>query len=352
MAFAPEPVEEQIAKLHEADDLTHVCAYPSASALADAVQPAEFADRPFTLLLAQGRPQLDPIFFDLMILEEYRNDPRYSYSTSDIEGRISYRDEDHLREQDHILLQTFGFALDRDNFRRYVGVYLRYLNDLTPEHQQRWASRQVRENLALHPDYVRTSMGHWPERPSIYESFVEEQHHANEMAALMGRPPFWRAEFRGDDRPRNFGFLLRPTLNEFNAFVHTLDRMCSDNINVDFFRNGVELEEEIERADGRVEVRRKGSIRLLDEWLDRVRFPDPEPRRLMIAAFRRIRNLRNSPAHTLRPDEFDQTYIQQQRELMIEAYGAVRTLRLILANHPAARDYEVPEWYRVDPWTF
>jgi hypothetical protein len=195
-------------------------------------------------------------------------------------------------------------------------------------------------------------MGEWPERPSIYESFVEEQHHINEMAVLMGRPPFWRAEFRADDRPRNFGFLLRPTLNEFNAFVHTLDRMCSDNINVTFFRNDIELDEEIQRADGRLEVRRKGSIRLLDEWLDRVRFDDLEPRRLMIATFRRIRNLRNSPAHTLRPDEFDPTYIQQQRELMIDAYGAVRTLRLILANHPATRGYEVPEWYRIDPWTF
>ena len=124
------------------------------------------------------------------------------------------------------------------------------------------------------------------------------------------------------------------------------------NINVDFFGNDVELDEEIQRADGRVEVRRKGSIRLLDEWLDRVRLQDPEPRRAMIAAFRRVRNLRNSPAHTLRTDEFDQTYVQQQRELMIEAYGAVRTLRLILANHPAVRDYEVSEWYRIDPWTF
>jgi hypothetical protein len=328
LAFASEPVDEQIAKLHKTDDLTHVCAYPSPSALADAVNVAEFAGRPFTLLLAQGRPQLEPVFFDLMILEEYRNDPRYSYSTSDVEGHISYRDGEHLHEQDQILLQTFGFAVDRDNLRRYVGVYLRYLSDLTPEHQQRWASRQLTGNLALHPDYVRSSMGEWPERPSIYESFVEEQHHINEMAALMRRPPFWRDEFRGDDRPRTFGFLLRPTLNEFNAFVHTLDRMCSDNINVDFFGNDVELDEEIQRADGRLEVRRKGSIRLLDEWLDRVRFEDLEPRRAMIAAFRRIRNLRNSPAHTLRPDEFDQTYIQQQRELMIEAYGAVRTLRL------------------------
>lgn len=128
--------------------------------------------------------------------------------------------------------------------------------------------------------------------------------------------------------------------------------MCSDSINLDFFGEDVEFSEEIRRTDAHIVVHRKGSIQILDEWLDRVRFQDPEPRRAMIGVFRRIRRLRNSPAHTLRPDEFDQKYVQQQRELMIDAYGAVRTLRLILANHPATRGYEVSEWYRTDPWTF
>src|SRR5438093_637541 len=64
LAFAPEPIAEQIAKLQEADDLTHVCAYPSPSTLTEVVDAAEFAGRPFTLLLAHGWPQLEPVFFD------------------------------------------------------------------------------------------------------------------------------------------------------------------------------------------------------------------------------------------------------------------------------------------------
>ena len=273
LAFEPEPHEEQLIKLLDADDVTHVCAYPSPDVLAGAIDPAAYQGRPFTLLLAQGRPQLQPAYFDLTILEEYRNDPRYSYSTTDVGGHISYHDE-QLRAQDRIVLETFGFAHDRD-LNRYVGAYLRYLSDLTPEHQQRWETRRLNGELFLHPDYVRSSMGEWPERVSIYEAFVEEQHHINEIAGRMGRAPFWRTEYQGDGRPRDFGFLLRPTLTEFNGFVHTLDRMCSDNINLDFFGGDVGLGEDVRRHDGRVEVRRKGSIRVLDEWLDRLRFAGP-----------------------------------------------------------------------------
>jgi hypothetical protein len=40
------------------------------------------------------------------------------------------------------------------------------------------------------------------------------------------------------------------------------------------------------------------------------------------------------------------------RELVIEAYGAVRTLRQVLANHPRLRAYEVPDWLsKGDIWT-
>lgn len=41
---------------------------------------------------------------------------------------------------------------------------------------------------------------------------------------------------------------------------------------------------------------------------------------------------------------FDQKYIRQQRELMVRAYTAVRTIRLLLANHPATKGIEIPDW--------
>ena len=38
---------------------------------------------------------------------------------------------------------------------------------------------------------------------------------------------------------------------------------------------------------------------------------------------------------------------------MIEAYGSIRTLRLMLANHPKTKGYEVPDWlYKGEIWNF
>jgi hypothetical protein len=64
----------------------------------------------------------------------------------------------------------------------------------------------------------------------------------------------------------------------------------------------------------------------------------------MIQTFRKIRKLRQKPAHAVNEDAFDQKYFREQRELIIEGYGAIRTLRLILANNPATHGHAVPDW--------
>ena len=88
----------------------------------------------------------------------------------------------------------------------------------------------------------------------------------NDMATLIGKPPLFRRTYE-HEYPRNFGFLLRPTLAEFNAFVLLLDQLMSDNINKKFFSPELELEQDNVREDGRIEVRQKGTIALLDEWV-------------------------------------------------------------------------------------
>ena len=50
-----------------------------------------------------------------------------------------------------------------------------------------------------------------------------------------------------------------------------------------------------------------------------------------------MRKLRQKPAHKVSADLFNQDIFKKQREIIIDAYSAVRTLRLILANHPKVR---------------
>jgi hypothetical protein len=71
---------------------------------------------------------------------------------------------------------------------------------------------------------------------------------------------------------------------------------------------------------------------------------DREPLEEMLATFRKVRKARQTPAHAVRDDDFSQEYFKSQRDTIIEAYDAVRTLRLILANDPAVEGYKVQDW--------
>lgn len=112
----------------------------------------------------------------------------------------------------------------------------------------------------------------------------------------------------------------------------------SDNINKEFFENDVELEIEKERDDGKIVVTPKGTIQILESWIDKYfRSADHKPIENMMKTFREVRKLRQKPAHQVNIDSFDQELFKRQREIVVKAYDAVRMLRLILANHPAVK---------------
>lgn len=342
------PTEIQIAKL-ETDELYHTCFYPRPVHLKQVVDRARYEREPYKLCLALGEPQLNYRSFDLSVLEFYRNDPRYLYQNNDIDGYISIQEPAGMAEHDQILLETFGFSYDAD-INRAVAVFLRYLARLSPEHQLIWQARQIGGEYRLHPDYFSYSLlGDWGEGVSIFTAFLEELRLVNQMADAMGRPALFRETFSEEEgrRPARFTFLVRPTLEEFNAFVMLLDQMLSDNINKRFFQGDVPEETEITRDDGRIEVRQKGTLQILDDWIHtRMRLPDWKPWDDAIAALRKVRRLRQRPAHAVNENAFDQQYFKDQRQLMMEAYDAVNVLRQLLSKHRTVRAASIvaPDW--------
>lgn len=91
----------------------------------------------------------------------------------------------------------------------------------------------------------------------------------------------------------------------------------------------------------------------MEEWIGaKFRPADPKPMEEMFANFRKVRRVRQKPAHQVEDNEFDQKYVTDQRELISNAFGAVHTLRMVLENHPAARKHEVPDYLReAKVWT-
>jgi hypothetical protein len=252
MRMGFESPDEQIAKLETIDG--HACAYPLSRHLEQVVDRSRYAGRPYEPAMALGEPQLSHRAFDLSVLEFYRNDPRYYYRNDDIRGYIHVSDEQHesedMAESDMVFLQSFGFCYD-ESLNRGVAVFLRYLSDLTPEHQQIWQAKELEGDYKLHPDYFRnTIMGVFGEGISVFDAFIKELQVINEIAQAIGRPPLFRKDFSRGTKPPGFTFLVRPTLKELNDFILLLDKMVSDNINRDFFQE--EVTYEVEEARGMV----------------------------------------------------------------------------------------------------
>ena len=220
---------------------------------------------------------------------------------------------------------------------------MRYLSNLSAEHQQIWDSKRVETEAHLHPNYYRSSiLGKWPEKVSLYEAVLMEMSTVNEIANALERPPFFRKDYSGENRPREFGYLLRSTLKEYNDFIHLLDKMFSENINRDFFQGEVALEREVTRADGKIEVKPKGSLQIMEDWIrNSFQTEDWADIEEMFKTFRKIRKLRQKPAHSVHENTFDQKFFKDQGELMKNVYRAVKILRLILHLHPGASSIQI-----------
>jgi hypothetical protein len=85
-------------------------------------------------------------------------------------------------------------------------------------------------------------------------------------------------------------------------------------------------------------VRPKGTLQMMDEWF-RLKF---RPRDWSLwdtsmDTLRKVRKLRQKPAHAIRTDSFDHKFSVEQRQLIVSAYDAVRTMRQAFANHPNVR---------------
>lgn len=339
-AFPDPPARDQVTRL-ESFEGDYFVLYPTPNILQQRVNTSDFEGRPFTLRLALGEPQLAFESFDLAVIDHYRRDPRYYFSTNDVGATLSVHDEAFLSEsfpeKHKVLIQHFGYSYNAQR-RRAVAAFLIDLAGLTPEHQQIWAAHTVTGDYKLHPDFYRAAiLGDWGLKVSLRDAFIVELSTINAMCVAIGWPKLFREEFT--QPPKELAFLIRPTMDEFSTFVQVLDKLMSENINREFFPVWIERESERERADGKVVVSQRGTIQLLDEWIRRsFRTPDTKPIDECLETFREVRKLRQKPAHAVTTEAFDESLFDEQRELFLRAYDAVRTLRLVLQNHPRARD--------------
>lgn len=341
------PLDRQLAALARGD-LERSCVYASADLVQSVVDLSQYDDRPFTRRLALAEGQLDAVFFDLAILELYSADPRYRFTWSDYNGSIGLSDEHHRSGEvdvaDDSFLQTFGLGYDDRGQRVVVVVHLRYLHGLSPEHQQIWNARLVKRPCKMVYEYYQNGiLAEWAENMSFYTAVLLEMRVINEIASAVGRPELFRDTFE-DDRPAEFSIFFRPTLRNYERFIHVLDKMLSENLEKAFFRGDVDDEERVARKDGSIEVRKRGTLAMLDEWLRTCwEVTDANYPSNIMSALREVRDLRQQPAHKIVANEYDKQFALKQDELVARVYKSLRFLRMLLQNYTEAKAVKVPE---------
>jgi hypothetical protein len=69
-------------------------------------------------------------------------------------------------------------------------------------------------------------MGHWPDGVGPFDHLFLELKSLN----YLWTGAFGEALFKSVDRPRDFGWILRPSQREWDEFIVQLDKLLSDNI--------------------------------------------------------------------------------------------------------------------------
>jgi hypothetical protein len=178
-------IEKQI-ELISREPLERFCIYPTSKVMANNARSARWRDRPFSKCLFLAEPQLNFRAFDMAVLERYTSDPRYDVKFFDYMGSMSVEDDpfrdDNFPERDKIGLQTFGLGFD-NNRDPFVIVFLRYLAELSPEHQQYWNSFISSNDVRMCRQYYESSIeGNFWENSSVRFAIEEE-------IRLMNTPP-------------------------------------------------------------------------------------------------------------------------------------------------------------------
>lgn len=326
-----------------------VCVYPSQEYLTEHRNISQFSHLPFTGQLAIGHPQLAPLFFELEVLDRYYKDPRYSFQFRDYSGQISYvQDENNVplvTDCDQVFLQSFGLGVD-GNLERVAVVYLRYLKDLTSEHQIFWKSKEVkRECRMLVEYYVNTIEGNWTTSHSVFSAFIEEQKALNDLSKAIFGQPLFNNTYERENRPKEFTFFFIPTLRNYHDFVLLLDKMISDNINKGFFECQNVILFDLNQVGEFIERTSKGTLRLLEDWLaENFYSNEKQLAKDLLKPFKLIRKERQVPAHKINENIFDKSLVEKQKELIKAAYFSMHMLRKNFQRHPNAAGVEVTNW--------
>jgi hypothetical protein len=286
--------------------------------------------------LRLGGSQIALRYFDRQVLDRYRQDPRYEFKELAVSGRISTPSNvPNMLLKDRVYIR-FGRAC-HPNGTPAVATILFDLGELPKQHQQYWASYEIHEDCQPDADFIKQNFDAEPiQRISPPDALLSELQEINRICKLTGEPELFRETYESHKLSR-LGLITKPTAYEFRSFVNELDKLLSQNINKEFFKNKLALVD-TKGVD-------KGTLMLLDEYLKSYGLTSSEVSEIC-KPLGHVRNCRQIPAHKITEDEFDTDYWVQQNNLIIDVLKAIHLLRKVFEKHPSLKHkmYVPPKW--------
>lgn len=321
-----------------------VALYPMAKAMKRVKLPTKYDDAPFSRAMARGRSTLEVAFFSPDVLEGYRNDARFRFGMSDFGINFWLTDEAHDQDdhqsKDDVSLIHLGFAYDMSKYDpknpesvilRRVAAFYGDLDDLTREHQQRWASYQVdADGVEPHPVWFSSQMGNWPDGVGPFERLAQELKNISDLFENV-----WGGRlFKNHKMPDDFGWILRADQREWDHFILSLDKLMSDNIDGSALDNAGVMKKN-------VAGQQLGTLARLEIFMTNNHVA-ADKAKWALGPLREVRAARQKPAHALRKNITDETFVHKQMQLMHDVDEVMINIRQWLASHPRNHGWSDP----------
>lgn len=268
----------------------------------------------YTQKLTNGECPYKLVYFEVDLLRNIIDNPRYVISNNSFKYNISiteeYDNDETLDEKFKFILDNVGLGFDENN-ERIFAVLLKELSELHPEMQKRFSVYEVKKKTYIDPSYIKSmNDGEWPD-PSLFSAILYQIEQINNLCSNNDVTLF-KSDYKNKP-PIEFNILVLPTKKEYDNFIKVFDIMLSDNINQKFFEGQIDLIE-FTNKDGTKE-KYKGTIALLKEWLGEIGVSQ-EIIQKSIKIIKKVRSQRSKPSHNIKENEFNIKYIQNQNNII------------------------------------
>ena len=341
------------------------CLYPTKKLLKSTLKnERRFLEKaPFTKLLCFGAPQLELVYFRIDVLDRYLEDPRYIVSYNDYYGRIYFNTKAKKHAED-MYLKYFGLAYNAKTGENLICAFIGDLNKLTDRHQYHFYSYMERKKKYILPEenfYKTQILGEFAEEHSIFEAFLEEIKTINKMTQIMCGKKLFKKEYDETDRKKliNFHPFLKPTKNTYTSFCQTLDKLFTDNLDINTI---VKLDtvygNKMDISYDKEERITDGSLILLKKFI-KTYFKPANNEDITEKVFpvwnnreTGIRTIRSKSSHNVSENMYDIKFFSKYRQTIQDAYKSIRFIRLIFNNDISVKQSIIAGSLKIPDWLF